>query len=537
MTYPPTGGPGPGFGPGDPHTAATIALAGAQQRSRRRLTIILSALVVILGLVLVFAANQVIFNKTGKALIPALTLRSADDPGPDPFTASVALVNKTQPIQPRVETAQNNGVRAVNGTAAGLYATTGTASCDAASLGNQLAANPAAARAWAGVQGIRTSDIPWYLNSLTPVVLTADTWVTNYSFRSGSASAYQAVLQSGTPVFVDAAGVPRAVCACGNPLRPPANAPIGGYRVTGSPWTNYTVNNTYRVTYNNTYVTNNTIVNQPAPAPAAAPVLQLIDARTQTLIDQRVGDILELPAEQPADLPNFLANAFEANAAPSFGSDDEAQEQGLVAAGSTEADQAVAQRATENGGQPATDQPSAGGTVPGDQQNPLADGSPQSPGAPGGTETPQNTEVPSETGAPAPAPTQFRGTGDAIGTLVYRDADGTTVTCTLPPTFESSTVAATNSDCTLTFHREDLLEPAVTPLVDADTHRVWRITPIGHTTAIEVLEAQWQTLTSATSTTEAPTTEAPTTEAPTTEAPATSQAPATTEPSAAVPSS
>ncbi|GAC55922.1 hypothetical protein GOHSU_02_00650 [Gordonia hirsuta DSM 44140 = NBRC 16056] len=260
--------------------------------------------------------NQVYVSKTGKTLIPGLALRSADDPGPDSFTNSVALVNKTQPALTQVSTAESNGVRAVNGTDPGLYATTGTASCDAASLGNQLAANPAAARAWAGVQGIRTSDIPWYLDSLTPVVLTADTWVTDYSYRSGNAVAYQAVLQSGTPVFVDAAGVPRVVCACGNPLRPPAAAPIGGYRITGNRWPGYTVNTTYRVTYNNTYVTNQTIVNQAPPAPAAAPVLRLMDLRSDVLVEQPVGGILELPAQRPSDVPDFRALAVSNNQAP-----------------------------------------------------------------------------------------------------------------------------------------------------------------------------------------------------------------------------
>ena len=537
MTYPPMG-PGPGYPPGGPGDPATVALAQVQKRSRRRLTIILSAAVVVLALVLAFAVNQVYFNKTGKTLIPGLALRSATDPGPDPFTNSVALVNKTQPAQPRVDTAQDNGVRLVNGTAPGLYATTGTASCDTASLGNQLAADPAAARAWAAVQGIRTSDIPWYLNSLTPVVLTADTWVTNYSYRGGNAVAYQSVLQSGTPVFVDAAGVPRVVCACGNPLRPPAAAPVGGYRIIGDRWPGYTVHNTYRVTYNNTYVTNNTIVNEAPPAPAApngAPVLQLIDLDTEQIVDQPAGGTLDMADEPPADTPNFFERAIDENVAPTFGSDEAAREQGLAAAGSAEPAEAVVQRAVDNDNQPDAAQVSTEAA--------------EQPGAPAPDAPADSTSAAASSSTAAAEPTQFRGSGDAIGTLVYREADGRTVTCTLPATFESATVAATNSDCSLTFQRSDLLEARVTAAVAADGDRVWKITPVGRSTPLEVLTATWQTLVTATSstptttpptTTEAPvtTTEAPvtTTPEPTTE---TTQAPAveSTTPSAAVPSS
>ncbi|GAA3948529.1 DUF6777 domain-containing protein [Gordonia caeni] len=534
MTYPPMGGPGPGYPPpGGPNDPATVALAQVQKRSRRRLTIILASVVVVLALVLAFAVNQVYFNKTGKTLIPGLALRSATDPGPDPFTDSVALVNKTQPAPTRVNTAQDNGVRVVNGTEPGLYATTGTASCDTAALGNQLASNPGAARAWAAVQGIRTSDIPWYLNSLTPVVLTADTWVTNYSYRSGNAVAYQAVLQSGTPVYVDAAGVPRAVCACGNPLRPPAAAPVGGYRIIGERWPGYTVNNTYRVTYNNTYVTNNTIVNEAPPAPAPDPVLQLIDLTSQQIVEQPAGGNLELPDQPPADTPNFFERAFAENVAPTFDSDEAAREQGLAAAGSTEPAEAVVQRAVQNDNQPDA---APDGTEAADQ-----------PGAPAPDAPADSTSAAASSSAAAVEPTQFRGTGDAIGTLIYREGDGRTVTCTLPTTFESATVAATNSDCTLTFERNDLLQARVNATVAADSDRVWKITPIGRSTPIEVVQADWQTLVTVTSSTTTPTTtttEAPvtTTETPepTSEAPtpeATQSPAAEPTPSTAVPSS
>ena len=57
-----------------------------------------------------------------------------------------------------------------------------------------------------------------FLGSLTPVTLRTDTAVTNHGFRDGSATAFQSVLQAGTGVLVDAQGLPRVRCYCGNPL-------------------------------------------------------------------------------------------------------------------------------------------------------------------------------------------------------------------------------------------------------------------------------------------------------------------------------
>jgi hypothetical protein len=60
-----------------------------------------------------------------------------------------------------------------------------------------------------------------FLGSLTPVTLRTDTAVTNHGFRDGSATAFQSVLQAGTGVLVDAQGLPRVRCYCGNPLGEP----------------------------------------------------------------------------------------------------------------------------------------------------------------------------------------------------------------------------------------------------------------------------------------------------------------------------
>jgi len=116
----------------------------------------------------------------------------------------------------------------------GLYGGTGAEVCDSDEMATFLEAHPARAMAWAGAQGIQREDIRSFLVSLTPVVLRADTAVTNHWHRDGRANAYQAVLQAGTAVLVDDRGVPRVRCSCGNPLGDPA--PRNRARYEGQPW-------------------------------------------------------------------------------------------------------------------------------------------------------------------------------------------------------------------------------------------------------------------------------------------------------------
>ena len=54
-------------------------------------------------------------------------------------------------------------------------------------------------------------------------------------YRAGAATAFQAVLQTGTAVLVDGRAVPRVRCACGNPLTPPVPH-SGTVRRTGDDW-------------------------------------------------------------------------------------------------------------------------------------------------------------------------------------------------------------------------------------------------------------------------------------------------------------
>jgi hypothetical protein len=82
---------------------------------------------------------------------------------------------------------------------------------------------------------------------LTPVLLRADTRVTNHGYRDGVATPRQSVLQAGTAVLVDGFGVPRVRCSCGNPLTEPiplsssldAAASDGRMVLVGEPWTGW----------------------------------------------------------------------------------------------------------------------------------------------------------------------------------------------------------------------------------------------------------------------------------------------------------
>jgi hypothetical protein len=93
------------------------------------------------------------------------------------------------------------------------------------------------AAAWAEAAGIQPADMPTYVRQLTPVLLRADTYVTNHGYRDGELTSYPAVLQAGTAVLVDGYGTPRVKCYCGNPVSaPPHHRPA---HFEGRPWTSF----------------------------------------------------------------------------------------------------------------------------------------------------------------------------------------------------------------------------------------------------------------------------------------------------------
>ncbi|MFH8727308.1 DUF6777 domain-containing protein [Streptomyces termitum] len=158
--------------------------------------------------------------------------------GPDPFTPSTArgagLRADRRPAAGALP-AGAPGIREVTGSTPGLYGgTRAEASCDIEQQVALLAAEPPKNRAFAEAAGIPEDGVADWLRGLTPVLLRADTRVTNHGFRDGRADAFQSVLQAGTAVLVDPYGTPRVRCACGNPLRAPVS--VAGAVHQGDPW-------------------------------------------------------------------------------------------------------------------------------------------------------------------------------------------------------------------------------------------------------------------------------------------------------------
>ncbi|MFS0898258.1 DUF6777 domain-containing protein [Mycolicibacterium litorale] len=144
----------------------------------------------------------------------------------------------------------DRGVRLVSGRQRGIYGATGeTPSCDVVTLANDLDADPALARIWGLALGLTPQQIPYYLNSLTAVVLLADTWVTTHALRDGAAHAEQAVLQAGNSILVDPVGVPRVHCASAAPLVPPAPGSLARYGVHGDRWPGFAAARVVAVDY------------------------------------------------------------------------------------------------------------------------------------------------------------------------------------------------------------------------------------------------------------------------------------------------
>ncbi|MFF8653060.1 DUF6777 domain-containing protein [Streptomyces huasconensis] len=200
--------------------------------------------------------------------------------GPDPFTDSTARSAATPPPVTRSPqpapsgSATPQGTRSVPGGTPGLYGgTRAVGSCDVDRQVRFLTADRGKARAFAQVSGIAQAAIPDYLRGLTPVVLRADTRVTNHGFRGGSATSFQSVLQAGTAVLVDARGLPRVRCACGNPLKPPL-ALKGTPRHHGRPWSGYEPTRVIVVT--------------PAPRPVISIVI--VNIVDNTWIERKTGD-------------------------------------------------------------------------------------------------------------------------------------------------------------------------------------------------------------------------------------------------------
>ena len=239
-------------------------------------------MVVVVVAAIVGSGFVILFVDTGTAAGASISLESAQSAGIDPFTRTVAIGEVadfpthiapiTRTVTASLSTDTTTGGLTATGNAPGLYGGTGNNGvCDPHQLADYLTRTPAKAAAWAATLGITTKQIPAYVATLTPVVLTTDTRVTNHGYANGAATPRQSILQAGTAVLVDHYGIPRVKCGCGNPLTEPTSQPIP--TTTGTPWTGYTPDQVTTIT----------------PAPRPQPDLTLTNITTGRTYTQPTG--------------------------------------------------------------------------------------------------------------------------------------------------------------------------------------------------------------------------------------------------------
>lgn len=136
--------------------------------------------------------------------------------GPDSFAPTFAAA--TYKVDPSTLTSGE-----VSGSAPGLYAGrtyggSGQNICDVEAMIKFLKYYEDRGRAWAEVQGIEFENLETYLRSLTPVFALQNLNVQMFGFKNGKSYGYDAVIAAGTAILIDDEGMPRARCACGNPL-------------------------------------------------------------------------------------------------------------------------------------------------------------------------------------------------------------------------------------------------------------------------------------------------------------------------------
>lgn len=118
-------------------------------------------------------------------------------------------------------------------------------SCDRALMRRRLKASLVAGRAWAEILHLEGGGIAGYIQSLTPVLLQVDSRVTDHQLVGEEARPFQAVLEAGTAVLIDAYGVPRVRCASGSPLLGPVKHEQ--FVVIGEPWPALMIDRSVRV--------------------------------------------------------------------------------------------------------------------------------------------------------------------------------------------------------------------------------------------------------------------------------------------------
>jgi hypothetical protein len=213
-------------------------------------------LAVVLVLAIIIVLVVVLTSKDDSASAAEIRTEPVSTASSDPFApAPVGTDQAIPPVQP-------TGTVTVEGGHVGLYGgTLNTTTCDKNQLTVFLRQNPAKASAWAGTLGITVTQIPSYINGLTPVLLRSDTIVTNHGYSNGQATVIPAVLQAGTAVLVDDKGFPVTKCYCGNPLTPPTYYQPGYHpRYHGPRWPGFSGTSITIIQNNTTIIDTFTLV-------------------------------------------------------------------------------------------------------------------------------------------------------------------------------------------------------------------------------------------------------------------------------------
>ncbi|WP_460037027.1 DUF6777 domain-containing protein [Streptomyces cavourensis] len=261
------------------------------RRFRRGALVALSAGVLLAVVGCESAVDRTTKGTTGTAEAEDVLLQPLGEPGPGPFTESTARPVPSPSVTRSPQEGDGSATRTVHrvsGALPGLYGgVRSEAACDVEQQARLLTADQDRARAFAEVAGVEAVQIPGYLRSLTPVVLRADTQVTNHGFSAGTTTAFQAVLQAGTAVLVDSRGLPKVRCICGNPLDRPVAAK-GKVTHRGERWPGYDPARILAV--------------DPGVQPLTA--LVIVDADDNTWIERAAGDDGGRD-RTPADPPPF----------------------------------------------------------------------------------------------------------------------------------------------------------------------------------------------------------------------------------------
>ncbi|MGE2716262.1 DUF6777 domain-containing protein [Mycolicibacterium litorale] len=228
-------------------------------------------------------------------------LLPANVPPAEPFSRSVVAVpvvisnqaaSMATDLLAQIPVRADRGVRLVSGRQHGLYGVTGAAPvCDVVTLANDLDTDPGRSTAWGLALGLSLPQLPYYLNTLTAVVLLADTWVTTHRFDNGATHPKQAVLQAGNSILVDPLGVPRVHCASGAPLVPPDSGSLADYRIGDDPWPGFATHLVVAVNYAG------------ADTISAADDFAVIDVETGQEVTAKVGRAIDLRGA-PVPLPD-----------------------------------------------------------------------------------------------------------------------------------------------------------------------------------------------------------------------------------------